>query len=92
MREIFVEISHFQKKKCKIQFPIQSNPGGATAELIHNGENGLLIEDCEDIEEIKRLILKVIQMDFFKLQNDDLIASLDFEFVKEKVLETYNKL
>ena len=73
-------------------FPIQSNPGGATAELIQNGVNGLLIEDCEDMEDIKRLILKALQIDFFKLQNADLIASLDFEFVRKKVLETYNKL
>ena len=73
-------------------FPIQSNPGGATAELIQNGANGLLIEDCEDMEDIKRLILKALQIDFFKLQNADLIASLDFEFVRKKVLETYNKL
>ena len=37
---------------CFGAFPIQSNPGGATAEIINHGENGLLIEDCEDINEI----------------------------------------
>ena len=73
-------------------FPIQSNPGGATAELIQNGVNGLLIEDCEDEKEIKKLILQAIKTDEFKAKNEDLIASLDFQFVRKKVLETYNKL
>ena len=72
--------------------PIQSNPGGATAELIQNGVNGLLIEDCEDEKEIKKLILQAIKTDEFKAKNEDLIASLDFQFVRKKVLETYNKL
>lgn len=41
-------------------FPIQSNPGGATAEVINAGENGFLINDCEDSIEIKDLILKTL--------------------------------
>lgn len=73
-------------------FPIQSNPGGATAELIQNGVNGLLIEDCEDEKEIKKLILQAIKTDEFKAKNEDLIASLDFQFVKEKVKEIYKNL
>ena len=73
-------------------FPIQSNPGGATAELIQNGANGLLIEDCEDEKEIKRLVLQAIKIDTFKIKNEDLIANLDFQFVKEKVKEIYKTL
>ena len=38
---------------CMNVFPIQSNPGGATAEIIENGVNGLLIEDCENQNQIK---------------------------------------
>ena len=42
-------------------FPIQSNPGGATEEWISHGKNGLLIENPEDINEIKNLILRALQ-------------------------------
>lgn len=41
-------------------FPIQSNPGRVTEEIIENGVNGFLINDAEDIAEIKRLIIKAI--------------------------------
>lgn len=37
-------------------FPIQSNPGGATAEIIKNGENGFLINNPESIIEIEKII------------------------------------
>lgn len=37
-------------------FPIQSNPGGASSEIIKNGYNGLLINDCESISDIKTQI------------------------------------
>lgn len=45
---------------CAGAFPIQSNPGGASAELIKNEENGLLIEDCEEVSHIQEVILKAI--------------------------------
>jgi len=38
-------------------FPIQSNPGGATAEIIKHQQNGLLIESPENIGAIEELIL-----------------------------------
>jgi glycosyltransferase involved in cell wall biosynthesis len=41
-------------------FPIQSNPGGSSGEIINHGENGLLIENPENINEIKGLIIQVI--------------------------------
>lgn len=48
-------------------FPIQSNPGNATAELINDGENGLLIQDAlnyRNIEELlKRALLNPIVID-----------------------------
>ncbi|GAL71434.1 glycosyltransferase [Jejuia pallidilutea] len=37
-------------------FPIQSNPGGATAEVIQNGVNGFLIENPLDFTAISKLI------------------------------------
>ena len=42
-------------------YPIQSNPGNATSELIFHGYNGHLINDCEDSEEIKNHILEAIK-------------------------------
>lgn len=62
-------------------FPIQSNPGGATAEIIDEGNNGFLIQDPEDIEEIRNLILKAIQ-------NQEWIASAsmkNYKLAKEYV-------
>jgi glycosyltransferase involved in cell wall biosynthesis len=41
-------------------FPIQSNPGGATAEIIVNRENGFLINNPESIIEIKKVILDAV--------------------------------
>ncbi|APG60106.1 glycosyltransferase [Christiangramia salexigens] len=41
-------------------FPIQSNPGGASSELIAHEENGLLIADPENPIEIGELLLKAI--------------------------------
>lgn len=37
-------------------FPIQSNPGNATAEIIENKKNGLLINDPNNIHEIKEKV------------------------------------
>jgi len=41
-------------------YPIQSNPGKATEEIIISGKNGLLIENPEDVNEIRNLILVAI--------------------------------
>src|SRR5690606_16382223 len=41
--------------------PIQSNPGGATAELIEDGKNGFLIEDPENIDEIEKIISRAVR-------------------------------
>ncbi len=37
-------------------FPVQSNPGGATAEMVQDGVNGLLIPDPDDISAIAQTI------------------------------------
>ena len=75
-------------------FPIQSNPGGATAELIQDGKNGYLIEDPENSEQIGFLIQKA-------LKNRELLESaivnnnlkvkpeLKRDFIKKKVLAKY---
>lgn len=42
-------------------FPIQSNPGDVTAEIVTHGENGYLIENPDDGKSISRLIMRVLQ-------------------------------
>ncbi|GAB3711818.1 glycosyltransferase [Flavobacterium koreense] len=76
-------------------FPIQSNPGGVSAEIISNNENGFLIENPNDITAIANLILKALN-DFELLQNandkNTILAEerLSFEFNKMKVKELYS--
>ncbi len=81
---------------CFGAFPIQSNPGGASAEMIDHGKNGFLIDDCENIEEInghiqaalynKELLIKA-QEHNMKLRN-----SLSYEQVREGVITAYNRI
>lgn len=77
---------------CMEVYPVQSNPGGATAEVINHGVNGLLIENCEDVSEIKSKILDAIYRlpaaDYFK--ND--LLQLEYNYLKEKVKDRYNSL
>lgn len=78
-------------------FPIQSNPGGVTEEIIINNENGFLIQNPESIEEIKENILKAIS-NFNLLENASLknqkIANerLDYFENKLKVVEMYKTI
>ncbi|MBE8727782.1 glycosyltransferase [Flavobacterium sp. KB82] len=77
---------------CMDVFPIQSNPGGATAEIISPEENGLLIEDCDDIDEIKNLILKGVMLASKYKSNDKNYIALEYSYLKDKVVERYNQL
>ena len=77
---------------CMNVFPIQSNPGNVTEEIIVNGLNGLLIEDCEDISEIKKHIETVLShIDFTVAQkfNENIIKDLSYSAVQAKVLQKY---
>jgi glycosyltransferase involved in cell wall biosynthesis len=76
-------------------FPIQSNPGGATAELIQHQKNGFLIEDPLDVSEIKSLLLKSINDKAFLVQAVEynfkqIKPKLEREFVRQEVLEKYS--
>ena len=78
---------------CFGAFPIQSNPGDATAEIIENGVNGLLINDCEDVEHIKSLIEhaltdKILIGKAFEI-NKKIRKSLEFDIIKKQVLVKY---
>ncbi|GEQ86808.1 hypothetical protein ULMS_23160 [Patiriisocius marinistellae] len=78
-------------------FPIQSNPGGATAEILIHGKNGFLIENPEDINEITKHITTALQNKEFlenvQQFNHDIVApTLAYELIKEKVVEKYKYL
>ncbi len=75
-------------------FPLQSNPGGATAEWIQHGKNGLLIGNSEDEDEIAGLIAKALseKETFHKgveYNLREIKPNLERELVKKKVLEKY---
>ena len=75
-------------------FPIQSNPGGATEEIIVDGLNGLLINNPEDAVEIKYLIQKAISdIGSLKIGIEynfkNIKPKLEREAVKKQVLKKY---
>ena len=75
-------------------FPIQSNPGGVTEEIIHHGENGFLIENPECINEIRDLILKaitnqVLMEKAFEINIDIAKKRLDYDANKIQVRRIY---
>lgn len=76
-------------------FPIQSNPGGATGEIIVDGVNGLLIYEPENFEHIKSIIKKAINNKCLIqsgtiYNNKNLRPKLEREFIKEEVNQAYN--
>ena len=85
----------FLEAICLGAFPIQSNPGGATAELIRDKRNGLLIENPANTSEVKKKIK-------WAVGNGSLLASavsynltnlkpaLGREIIKKQVLERYD--
>ena len=76
---------------CLGVFPIQSNPGGVTEEVITHGENGFLIEDCENIEEIKSLLEIVLKNKIFNhnFNNYNLLENIKYSHVQKDVLNIY---
>lgn len=77
-------------------FPIQSNPGGATQEIIKN-ENGFLIQNPENIKEITLLITKAIQdKNHLKVaaKNNYKIAKayMDLKTNQQKIIAIYHKI
>ncbi|MGB5417700.1 glycosyltransferase [Algibacter sp.] len=78
-------------------FPIQSNPGGATAEIIQHNKNGLLIENCEDVESIKALITEAITNknmvnNAFDFNQIEVKPKLNRPVITEKVISKYNTI
>lgn len=78
-------------------FPIQSNPGNATAEIIEDGVNGLLINNPENIQEIRDLILKALFSESMIMSANNInyrlsYEKLDYEFNRKKINEIYDSL
>lgn len=78
-------------------FPIQSNPGGASAEIINHSKNGLLIENPESIDEIKRLVRQAIANPMMIEEAMDInykLATelLNYEENNSKIIGIYNNI
>lgn len=81
---------------CCGAFPIQSNPGGATAELIHDGVNGYLIDDSEDVDALQAILSKALQVEDVLengVRHNDahLLPALERTEVQKQVLKAYSK-
>ncbi len=77
-------------------FPIQSNPGGATEEIVEHGVNGLLISNHDDDQEIKNLIVNAVHdVDMIRSaaghnNKDVIVPGLERGHIKKRVQEAYN--
>jgi glycosyltransferase involved in cell wall biosynthesis len=78
-------------------FPIQSNPGNATSEIIIDGENGFLIKDPENRQEIKQHISRAIGnlqllSDANAINSQIAKERLDYDCNKKKVIGLYHNI
>lgn len=78
-------------------FPIQSNPGNVSEEIINNNINGLIINNPESTLEIKNLILDALKdkkrlIEAEKINSDISISRLDFKKNRHKVIAIYNSI
>ncbi|WP_339895261.1 glycosyltransferase family 4 protein [uncultured Algibacter sp.] len=77
-------------------YPMQSNPGNATSEIINDGQNGTLIIDSHDVNEIESKIKHAIHNpslieNAFNL-NRELRDKLEYSTIKKGVLEKYSEI
>ncbi|OAB27871.1 Glycosyltransferase involved in cell wall bisynthesis [Flavobacterium fryxellicola] len=78
-------------------FPIQSNPGNATAEIIENKKNGLLINDSNDVNEIKdKIIFALTNLKSLKqamiLNNKIAEQRLNYNHNQLRIEEIYSRI
>ena len=78
-------------------FPIQSNPGNATTEIIQDGINGLLINDVNDVEQLKEIILKPLNdlsliREGFHINQILAENELDYAICNKKIIDLYDKV
>ena len=75
-------------------FPIQSDPGGATAEIIKHGKNGFLIKDPLDSGYIAALIKKALEdperlKEGIRYNTEHIKPTLERSYIQKQVLEKY---
>lgn len=78
-------------------FPIQSNPGNVSAEIIAAGENGFLIENPNDENAIATLILRILQnpellQKAFDINQKIAKERLDYTVNQQKILALYQQI
>ncbi len=77
-------------------FPIQSNPGKVTEDYITHNKNGFLITNPEDEKEISELIIRSIKetelLESAFQHNQKIAKTLEYDFVREKVLNSYSNI
>ncbi|MEO2070472.1 MAG: glycosyltransferase [Zunongwangia sp.] len=78
-------------------FPIQSNPGNVTEELIKHKENGFLISNPESVEEIKHHIFAAIVdgnlRERARLLNKAIAKkSFDYFNIKSEIIKNYRRI
>jgi glycosyltransferase involved in cell wall biosynthesis len=76
-------------------FPIQSNPGGVTAEIINNGVNGFLVQDPDNVEDIKNIIMQTLTNssiieEAYKINVSISKQLLDYDFNRKKINAIYD--
>jgi glycosyltransferase involved in cell wall biosynthesis len=78
-------------------FPIQSNPGNATEEVIYNGINGYLIQNPDDSLEIANHIQNVLSntnlLENAKAYNTKFIEdNYNRKILRDKIISIYNNI
>lgn len=78
-------------------FPIQSNPGGVTEEVITNHKNGLLINNCNAITTISEHIETAINTpelikSAYKHNQNNIKPKFEYHYIKNQVLQAYQSI
>ena len=78
-------------------FPIQSNPGGVTEEVIDHGKNGYLISDCFDVDAISKLIREAINNENLRQTAQQyntrfIVENYDRKQLKNSIVALYKSL
>lgn len=78
-------------------YPLQSNPGNATKELIGEKYFGLTIDDPENSSEIAKKILQIINdkdnvLNFVNLNHKNAIEDYNYDKIKNLICDLYNFL
>ncbi len=82
---------------CLGAFPIQSNPGGASEDVISSSENGLLIEEPLQEKHIASLIKTALENkemihNAFTLNSVKAAKELEYMKIKKRVVKAYNSI